>query len=148
MLGNVTAAFELIARAGLTHQRPPFDIDKVMVGNREASVREEKARVTPFGTLLHFRKDVDMAQPRVLLLAPLSGHFATLLRATVRTMLADHDVFITDWHNMRDVPRSAGQFGFDGYVGTSDRFSRRRSVPAPISWRCASPASPPSSPPP
>ncbi len=113
---NLTAAYELIARAGLTHERPPFDIDSVMVGNREVAVREEASRVTPFGTLLHFRKDVDVAQPRVLLIAPLSGHFATLLRATVRTMLAEHDVYITDWHNARDVARSDGRFGFDEYV--------------------------------
>jgi poly(3-hydroxybutyrate) depolymerase len=106
----------MIARAGLSHSRPPFDIGTVMVGKREAAVREEKARVTPFATLLHFRKDVDVAQPRVLLLAPLSGHFATLLRATVRTMLSDHDVFITDWHNARDVERSHGRFGFDAYI--------------------------------
>ena len=104
---NLTAAYELISRAGLTHTRPPFGIDRVMVGNREVEVREVAAHVTPFGTLLHFQKDIDVAQPRVLVVAPLSGHFATLLRATVRTMLAEHDVYITDWHNMRDVPRSA-----------------------------------------
>ena len=102
-LGNLTAAYELIARAGLTHARPPYGIDSVMVGNREVAVTEEAAEVTPFGTLLHFKKDIDQAQPRVLLVAPLSGHFATLLRATVRTMLAEHDVYITDWHNARDV---------------------------------------------
>jgi poly(3-hydroxybutyrate) depolymerase len=113
---NLTAAYELIARAGLTHNRPPFCIDTVMVGNREVAVREEVAQVTPFGTLLHFKKDVDMAQPRVLLVAPLSGHFATLLRATVNTMLPDHDVYITDWHNVRDVALSHGQFGFDDYI--------------------------------
>jgi polyhydroxyalkanoate depolymerase len=71
---------------------------------------------TPFGTLLRFRKDIDIAQPRVLLVAPLSGHFATLLRGTVRTMLPEHDVYITDWHNARDIPTSAGRFGFDDYV--------------------------------
>jgi poly(3-hydroxybutyrate) depolymerase len=113
---NLTAAYELIARAGLTHDRPPFDIDTVTVGNREVAVREEVAHVTPFGTLLHFKKDVDAAQPRVLLVAPLSGHFATLLRATVNTMLAEHDVYITDWHNARDVALSHGQFGFDDYI--------------------------------
>jgi len=113
---NLTAAYELIARAGLTHDRPPFDIDTVTVGNREVAVREEAAHVTPFGTLLHFKKDIDMAQPRVLLVAPLSGHFATLLRATVNTILADHDVYITDWHNVRDVKLSRGQFGFDDYI--------------------------------
>jgi poly(3-hydroxybutyrate) depolymerase len=113
---NLTAAYELISRARLTHTRPPFGIDRVMVGNREVDVREERAHVTPFGTLLHFKKDIEAAQPRVLLVAPLSGHFATLLRATVRTMLAEHDVYVTDWHNMRDVPRSAGVFGFDEYI--------------------------------
>ena len=113
---NLTAAYELIARAGLTHHRPPFGITHVTVGNREVEVREEAAHVTPFGTLLHFKKDIDAEQPRVLLVAPLSGHFATLLRGTVRTMLPEHDVYITDWHNMRDVPRDAGRFGFDEYV--------------------------------
>ena len=113
---NLTAAYELIARAGLSHDRPPFSIDSVMVGNEEVAVHEEAARVTPFGTLLHFKKTIDAAQPRVLLVAPLSGHFATLLRATVRTLLADHDVYITDWHNIRDVPRAKGRFGFDEYI--------------------------------
>jgi poly(3-hydroxybutyrate) depolymerase len=113
---NLSAAYELIARAGLSHDRPAFAIDSVMVGNKEVAVYEEAARVTPFGTLLHFKKDIDTAQPRVLLVAPLSGHFATLLRSTVRTLLADHDVFITDWHNVRDVPRSKGRFGFDEYI--------------------------------
>jgi poly(3-hydroxybutyrate) depolymerase len=113
---NLTAAYELIARAGLSHARPAFGIDSVMVGNEEVAVHEEVARVTPFGTLLHFRKHVETAQPRVLLVAPLSGHFATLLRATVRTLLSDHDVYITDWHNARDVPRSKGVFGFDDYI--------------------------------
>ena len=55
-------------------------------------------------------------QPRVLLVAPLSGHFSTLLRATVRTMLPEHDVYITDWHNARDVPLTAGRFGVDEYT--------------------------------
>ena len=115
-LRNLTAAYEIIARTGLTHTRPPFAIDKVTVGNREVAVREEVAHVTPFGTLLRFKKDIDQAQPRVLLVAPLSGHFATLLRSTVRTMLPEHDVFITDWHNVRDVAPSHGRFGFDEYI--------------------------------
>ena len=61
---NLTAVYELIARAGLTHTRPPFAIDRVTVGNREVEVREEAAHVTPFGTLLHFKKDIAAAQPR------------------------------------------------------------------------------------
>jgi poly(3-hydroxybutyrate) depolymerase len=116
-LRNLTAAYELIARAGLTHVRPPFDIGPVKVGNREVEVREELAEATPFAQLLHFKKDIDQAQPRVLLVAPLSGHFATLLRATAHTMLAEHDVYITDWINARDVPLADGSFGFDDYIG-------------------------------
>ncbi len=115
-LRNLTAAYELVSRAGLTHTRPPFGITSVNVGNREVQVREEAAAKTAFGTLLHFKKDIAAVQPRVLLVAPLSGHFATLLRATVRTMLPEHDVFITDWHNARDVPLTAGRFGVDEYV--------------------------------
>jgi len=70
----------------------------------------------PFCTLLHFAKEVLENQPRVLLVAPLSGHFATLLRGTVRTMLADHDVYLTDWHNARDVALAEGDFGFDDFI--------------------------------
>jgi len=116
VIRNLTAAYDLISRTGLTHTRPPFGITSVRVGNRDVEVHEEAAFSTPFGTLLHFKKDVATALPRVLLVAPLSGHFATLLRATVRTMLPDHDVFITDWHNARDVPLTAGRFGVDEYV--------------------------------
>jgi poly(3-hydroxybutyrate) depolymerase len=113
---NLTAVYELIARSGLTHSRPAFGIDSVTVGNRVVEVREEAAASTPFGTLLHFKKDIAAAQPRVLMVAPLSGHFSTLLRATVRTMLPEHDVYITDWHNARDVPLTVGRFGFDEYI--------------------------------
>ena len=116
VLKNLTAAYELIARAGLTHVRPPYGIDSVTVDNREVPVTEQSLHISPFGTLLRFAKDIDTAQPRVLLVAPLSGHFATLLRNTVRTMLPEHDVYITDWHNARDAPLSAGRFGFDEYV--------------------------------
>ena len=122
VLRNLTAAYELIARAGLTHARPAFGIDSVTVGNREVAVHERAALTTPFGTLLHFKKDIDAAQPRVLLVAPLSGHFATLLRGTVRTMLPEHDVYITDWHNVRDVALMHGRFGFDEYIEYLIRF--------------------------
>jgi poly(3-hydroxybutyrate) depolymerase len=122
MLRNLSAAYELIARAGLTHDRPAFAINNVKVGNREVAVHEHAALSTPFGTLLHFRKDVDTAQPRVLLVAPLSGHFSTLLRGTVRTMLPEHDVYITDWHNVRDVALAHGRFGLDEYVEHLIRF--------------------------
>ena len=121
-LSNLSAAYELIARAGLTHDRPAYGIDSVMVGDREVAVTEAAADVTPFGTLLNFKKNLDQAQPRALLIAPLSGHFATLLRATVRTMLPEHDVYITDWHNARDVATGHGRFGFDDYITHVIRF--------------------------
>lgn len=116
-LRPAAAAWELLCRTRLSHTRPAYGIDRVVVGNREAAVTEVPVAIMPFGTLLHFRKDVETVQPRVLVVAPLSGHFATLLRATVRTLLADHDVFITDWHNARDVPLSDGRFTFDDHVG-------------------------------
>jgi polyhydroxyalkanoate depolymerase len=113
---RAAAAVEVFALAHLTHRRPAFGITSARVGGEDVPVREEIFHRTPFGTLLHFRKDIKAAQPRVLVLAPMSGHFATLLRDTVQTMLADHDVFITDWHNARDVPLAAGRFGLDEYV--------------------------------
>eukprot|EP01037_Dinobryon_pediforme_P020815 gene20814-21524_t len=122
ILHKMAASAELLGRATLTHTRPPYGIDRVMVGNREAQVTEHAVMTAPFGTLLNFRKDVAIAQPRVLVVAPLSGHFATLLRGTVKTLLAEHDVYITDWHNARDVPLAEGRFGFDDYVSYVIRF--------------------------
>ncbi len=119
-LRHLAAAFEMVSRAGLTHTRPPFGIDHVRVGKEDVPVSEEPALVTPFGTMLHFRKAGNIAgklkQPRVLVVAPLSGHFATLLRNTVEILLPDHDVYITDWHNARDVGTEHGRFGFDEYI--------------------------------
>jgi poly(3-hydroxybutyrate) depolymerase len=74
---------------------------------------------------LRFRKEIALEQPRVLLVAPLSGHFATLLRDTARTLLADHDVYITDWHNVRDVAMRHGRFGLDEYIEHLMRFLER-----------------------
>jgi len=116
MVRSTLATTEIVARWGLTHRRPAFGIDAVVVEGEAVAVREEAVLRTPFGTLLRFAKDTDAVQPRVLLVAPLSGHFATLLRATVRTMLPDHDVFITDWHNARDVGVAHGRFGLDEYI--------------------------------
>src|SRR5258706_11907382 len=115
-LRKLAATYELIALGKLTHSRPDFGISAVAVNGREVAVREEVIHATPFGSLLRFRKEMDACEPRVLLVAPLSGHFATLLRGTVQTLLADHDVYITDWHNPRDVPLSAGRLGPEEYV--------------------------------
>ena len=116
------AGAELLCRTRLTHERPPYGIAHVTIGNRQVEVIEEPALVTPFAKLIHFRKDIDAIQPRVLLVAPMAGHFATLLRDTVRTLLPEHDLFITDWHNARDVSRNAGRFGLDEYVDHAVRF--------------------------
>jgi polyhydroxyalkanoate depolymerase len=113
---NMAAAYELLSRASLTHHRPAYGIDSVKVSHREVAVREEATFTTPFGTLLRFAKDVEIVQPRIMLVAPMSGHFATLLRDTVRTLLPENDVYITDWHNARDVALGDGRFGFDEYV--------------------------------
>jgi poly(3-hydroxybutyrate) depolymerase len=121
-LRYAAAAGALLARAGLTHHRPAYGIGTVVVGNRDVPVTEEVVCATPFGTLLHFKKDIASPQPRMLVVAPLSGHFATLLRNTVRTLLADHDVYITDWHNARDISPADGAFGFADYVDHVIRF--------------------------
>lgn len=111
------ALAQVIDSARLTHARPPYEIHRVRCGNRDVAVREEVVHSTPFGDLLHFAKDgVKAPQPRVLLAAPLSGHFATLLRQTVETLLRDHDVYVTDWKNARDIPLSAGRFGLEDYT--------------------------------
>lgn len=120
--GPLSAALEMISRYKLTHHRPAFHIASVRSGNSEAAVAEEVVLSLPFGNLLRFRKDTEAPQPRILVIAPLSGHFSTLLAGTVRTLLTDHDVYITDWTNARDVPVSAGAFGVDDYVAYIIRF--------------------------
>ncbi|HVC60778.1 MAG TPA: polyhydroxyalkanoate depolymerase [Acetobacteraceae bacterium] len=122
LLRQLQAGCSLFADARLTHHRPPFGIATVDLGNRLVGVSEETVDDTPFGGLLHFRKDTSVVQPRVLLVAPMSGHFATLLRNTVEVMLPEHDMFVTDWKNARDVPLSDGCFGLDEFTGHIIRF--------------------------
>src|SRR6201996_5400465 len=116
LFGRLAAALELISRTSLTYTRPAYGIDRVLGGNRELDVTEEVAYATPFGSLLHFKKENSPEQPRLLLVAPMSGHFATLLRTTAKTLVQDHAVYITDWHNPRDIPRAHGRFGLDDYT--------------------------------
>lgn len=116
LLRKASAAMEVFSRLRLTHSRPAYGIRSVAVGGRDVTVTEEKTLTLPFGTLLRFRKEGMNGQPPVLLVAPLSGHFATLLRETVRTLLQDHDVYISDWHNARDVALRHGPFGLDDYI--------------------------------
>jgi poly(3-hydroxybutyrate) depolymerase len=115
-LSHLAAGWEMTERAGMTHTRPPYGFDSVVVEGHETAVREVAVVSTPFGDLLNFRKDGVSGQPRVLVVAPLSGHFATLLRGTVETLLPENDVYITDWRNAREAPLSGGAFGFDEYV--------------------------------
>ncbi|MBC8055319.1 MAG: polyhydroxyalkanoate depolymerase, partial [Rhizobiales bacterium] len=113
---RMAAACKVLALAEVTHKRPPWRIESVMTKGEAVPVVEEVVLATPFATLLRFAKAGAPAQPKVLVVAPMSGHFATLLRDTVRTVLQDHDVYVTDWHNVRDVPLAAGRFGLDEYT--------------------------------
>ena len=121
-LRHLRAACSVVSGTGITHRRPPFGLDHVAVGGKRHVVIEEAADATAFGTLLHFRKDPAVVQPRVLLVAPMSGHFATLLRGTAKVLLPEHDLYITDWHNARDIPLSEGRFGMDEFIDHVIRF--------------------------
>ena len=113
---RLRAACDIVSRARPTHTRPEWGIDAVPVGDERAEVAPRPALTTPFATLLHFAKPTVTGQPRVLVVGPMSGHFTTLLRPTVRTLLADHDVFVLDWHNARDIAVEHGPFGLDEYI--------------------------------
>lgn len=115
---RMNAALELVDRLTLTHERPDYAISQVICDGRAVRVTEHAALKTAFSTLLHFRKETQSRHQAVLVVAPLSGHFSTLLRNTVQTLLQDHDVYITDWHNARNVPLSHGRFGFADYIDT------------------------------
>ncbi|MEO8526255.1 MAG: polyhydroxyalkanoate depolymerase [Caldimonas sp.] len=113
---QAAAACKVMELAEVTHRRPAWQIESVTLDGEPVPVIEEAVHVTPFATLLRFRKAAGPVQPKVLVVAPMSGHFATLLRDTVRTLLIDHDVHVTDWHNIRDVPLEQGRFGLDEYT--------------------------------
>jgi poly(3-hydroxybutyrate) depolymerase len=113
---NVAAAFDLMTRLTQRYERPAFGIHKVVSGGVEYPVSEVFDVQKPFCRLLHFRKEGAPAQPKVIVFAPLSGHFATLCRDTVKTLLADHDVWVTDWIDAKEIPITAGPFHFDDYV--------------------------------
>ncbi len=120
LLGRVgrpaMAASKVFELSEVTHRRPPWRIAGVTVKGEEQPVVEEVVLRTPFAELLRFSKPGVTGQPKLLVVAPMSGHFATLLRDTVRTALQDHDVYVTDWLNVRDVPLAAGPFGLDEYI--------------------------------
>jgi poly(3-hydroxybutyrate) depolymerase len=113
---NVAAAFDLMTRLTQRYERPPFGIDTVKSGEREYAVREVYDIERPFCRLLHFVKDGAPRQRKVIVFAPLSGHFSTLVRDTVKTLLTDHDVWVTDWIDAKEIPIPVGNFHFDDYV--------------------------------
>lgn len=116
----VSAALEMFINATRRYGKPDFEIETTVVDGYDTPVVEEVVWSSPFCNLLHFRRDTAAAEARgdqkVLMIAPMSGHFATLLRGTVEAMLPQHDVFITDWVDARDVPVSMGEFDLDDYA--------------------------------
>lgn len=127
VLRKLSASLEVFSRMRVTHSRPAYGINSIKVGDQELAVTEETVLSMPFGNLLRFKKETTSNQPYqppMLLVAPLSGHFATLLRETLRTLLQDHDVYITDWHNARDVSLREGGFSLDDYTTHIIRFAQ------------------------
>jgi len=126
ILSRISAAHELLALAGLSHKAPKFGITSITLKGEQVEVDESVAYSTPFCSLLRFGKPslgkIEEPQPKVLVIAPMSGHFATLLRGTVCTLLQDHEVYVTDWHNPRDIPLDHGRFGVEEFVAHVIKF--------------------------
>ena len=113
----VAASLDVFAHASAPRGRPEFGIHQTQVGKRVVEVEEEILLRLPFGQLKHFRKvGLEDPGPKLLIVAPMSGHFATLLRGTVERMLPKHDVYITDWRDAKMVPLEEGSFDLDDYV--------------------------------
>ena len=129
---RVSAGYELLYRIGKDYEKPEFGIHRIDVDGREYPVIERVVVDKPFCRLLRFKRFADDADniadfkddPPVLVVAPLSGHHSTLLRDTVKTLLRDHKVYITDWVDARMVPTSAGPFHLDDYVKYIEEFIR------------------------
>ena len=116
-MGPIAAsALDVFAHAAAPRGKPDFGIATTIVGGREVAVREEIALRKPFGQLKHFRREGVDGGPKLLIVAPMSGHYATLLRGTVERMLPRHDVYITDWRDAKLVPVDEGSFDLDDYV--------------------------------
>ncbi|KAF1047270.1 polyhydroxyalkanoate depolymerase [Xylophilus sp.] len=129
---RVSAGYDLLYRLGKDYEKPVFGIDAVDVDGVEVAIQERIEADKPFCELRRFKRFSDdgdtldklKEQPAVLVVAPLSGHYATLLRDTVRTLLRDHKVYITDWKNARLVPLADGPFHLDDYVNYVEEFIR------------------------
>ena len=117
-LGPMAAsALEVFAHAAQTRGKPEFDIESVKIGGEARAITQSVVMHTAFGDLLRFtREGLSKDAPRLLIVAPMSGHFATLLRGTVERMVENCEVYITDWHDAKLVPLSEGQFDLDDYI--------------------------------
>ncbi|TMJ73407.1 MAG: polyhydroxyalkanoate depolymerase [Alphaproteobacteria bacterium] len=119
---SAAAGCELYERATRRYAKPGFGIRATKVGERSVTVTEETLWTSPFCRVVHFKREIcptlSASQPRLLLVAPMSGHFATLLRGTVEAFLPNHEVYITDWQDARNVPVSMGRFDLDDYIDT------------------------------
>ncbi len=122
---RIAAGYELMYRLGKDYEKPEFNITTTVVNGDTIAITEAVVVNKPFCRLIHFKKDANgLQQPKVLLVAPMSGHHSTLLRDTVRGLLPDHDVYITDWTDARMVPLSAGPFHLDDYIFYVQEFMR------------------------
>lgn len=110
------AIVESISALELTHRHPGYGITEVQVDEETIAVEEEEIVRTPFARLLRFRKDAEHQGPPIVVVPGLAGHFGSLVRGTVRTLLRDHDVYVADWQNARDMPVEAGPFGLDEFI--------------------------------
>lgn len=114
---SAAASLELFERLTTDYEEPEWGLHSTEINNTAVDIAQQVVYKKPYCNLLHFRRLSDQPQqPRVLIIAPLSGHFATLLRGTVKEFLPDHETYITDWRNAREVPTSEGTFSFDDYV--------------------------------
>lgn len=115
--GRITnASLETGMRLTRRYEKLGFNIEEVTINNKNVAVREEVVESKPFCNLIHFKRVGHKDKNKVLLVAPLSGHHATLLKGTVEALLPDHEIYITDWLDAREVPRGVGKFTFDLYV--------------------------------
>jgi len=126
---RLSAGYDLLHRVGKHYEKPEFGLKSTRIGEADVPVVEEVQIEKPFCRLLHFKrvfpaKSKRPADPKVLIIAPLSGHHSTLLRDTVRALLPDQDVWITDWTDARLVPITAGPFHLDDYVDYVIEFVR------------------------
>ncbi len=113
---GAAAMLDMFAHAAAPREKHSFGLHTTQIGGIDVAVTEEVVLEKPFGNLLRFKREGVEDSPRLLICAPMSGHFATLLRGTVERLLPGHDVYITDWANARHVPTSAGRFDLDDYV--------------------------------